>query len=182
MPVGTWLLAGQRLASHRSGRRHPPCLLSELGTASQGPFEGAIQIDTYLVKIARRYACRWVENKMHRQCYIIDRYDDHRLRSVGLLISPARSPEGMHLESERRKLVRTVLGQLSERDRQIQERFYLCGQSQEEIQQAMDLTPNQGRLLRNRAKMKAIAVGASFLRPSHLRCLPPRAIALRART
>ena len=56
------------------------------------------------------------------------------------------------LESERQDLIRSCLDSLPPRQREILQRFYLCEESPEQIQAAMNVGPQQYRLLKWRAK------------------------------
>jgi DNA-directed RNA polymerase specialized sigma subunit len=52
------------------------------------------------------------------------------------------------------ELARRVLEGVSGRDREILQRFYLMEQSQEQIRAVMELSGNQFRLLKSRAKAR----------------------------
>ena len=56
--------------------------------------------------------------------------------------------------SQRADMINRVLGELSERDREILTRFYLLEQSQDQICSEMALTETQFRLLKSRAKAR----------------------------
>ena len=78
--------------------------------------------------------------------------------------------------SQREDLVRRILGELSDRDREILTRFYLREQTQDFIFEQMDLSETQFRLLKSRAKarfgelgkkkLSQRAVGSIFMRTS----------------
>ena len=88
----------------------------------------------------------------------------------------------LQLVGERRGIARTVLNQLSDREREILQRFYVQEQSEEEIQKAMSLTPTQFRLAKWRAKARAATVAATVLKSTPLRRPPQSAIYRVART
>jgi RNA polymerase sigma-70 factor (ECF subfamily) len=64
------------------------------------------------------------------------------------------NPEEAAIFRQRILLVRQVLGELSERDREILTRFYIDEQSQDQICSEMSLTETQFRLLKSRAKAR----------------------------
>jgi len=66
----------------------------------------------------------------------------------------ARNPEQTLGHGQDMDFVLAVLGSLSARDREILERFYLEQQSRRQICQEMNLTVNQFRLLKSRAKQR----------------------------
>jgi RNA polymerase sigma-70 factor (ECF subfamily) len=57
------------------------------------------------------------------------------------------------------QIARRVLEEVSGRDREILQRFYVLGQSQEQIQAVMELSCNQFRLLKSRAKARFGEIG-----------------------
>ncbi len=66
------------------------------------------------------------------------------------------------------ELMRTVLGELSEKDREILTRFYLHEQSQEQICEDMNLSDTQFRLLKSRAKARFGELGRRKLQQKAL--------------
>jgi RNA polymerase sigma factor (sigma-70 family) len=70
----------------------------------------------------------------------------------GSLQHPGADPERSLMEQEKRELMRKLILELRPRDREILERFYLAGQSEEQIRGEMELSANQFRLLKSRAK------------------------------
>ncbi len=73
------------------------------------------------------------------------------------------------MAQQRIELARSVLGMMSERDREILTRFYLSEQTQEQICDEMDLTETQFRLLKSRAKARFAEVGKKKLNGGILR-------------
>jgi RNA polymerase sigma factor (sigma-70 family) len=65
-----------------------------------------------------------------------------------------QNPEQQAIIQERAELIRQTLEQMSRRDREILERFYLHEQTPEQICELMQLTETQFRLLKSRAKAK----------------------------
>ncbi|HBY60919.1 MAG TPA: sigma-70 family RNA polymerase sigma factor [Solibacterales bacterium] len=64
------------------------------------------------------------------------------------------NPEQQAMLRERQSLMGRILGGISRRDREILTRFYLNGESQEQICAEMSLTETQFRLLKSRAKAR----------------------------
>lgn len=77
--------------------------------------------------------------------------------------SQDEDPEARIIEAERSALVRSVLDELSERDREILRRFYLLEQPQEQICAEMGLSVTQFRLLKSRAKLRFGEIGKKRL-------------------
>ena len=71
---------------------------------------------------------------------------------VGLACDPSQSPEQLVLRSERIAIAKRVLAALPHRKREMLIRFYLDGESEEEIRRAMGMSHNQFRLNKSRAK------------------------------
>ncbi len=74
------------------------------------------------------------------------------------------NPEAQAMASERVELMKEVLEGVSARDREILTRFYLRGQSEEQICREMGLTHNQFRMLKYRAKMRFGELGRRRLK------------------
>jgi RNA polymerase sigma-70 factor, ECF subfamily len=75
------------------------------------------------------------------------------LRDLGM------NPEASAIEQQNDTIVERILGGISRRDREILTRFYLLEQTQEQICQEMDLSVNQFRLLKSRAKARFSELG-----------------------
>jgi DNA-directed RNA polymerase specialized sigma24 family protein len=80
------------------------------------------------------------------------RWDSEELTDT--VIDQTCNPESALLTDERAAMVREGLQALSELDRSILTRFYLRRQSRETICEALDLTENQFRLRKWRAKAR----------------------------
>ena len=78
----------------------------------------------------------------------VPRVEDHRA-----------SPEEKAIESQQARVVRTLLEELPERDREVLRRFYILEQSQEQICRDMQLTETQYRLMKSRAKNRLVELG-----------------------
>ncbi|BDC49236.1 hypothetical protein F183_A15520 [Bryobacterales bacterium F-183] len=77
------------------------------------------------------------------------RVDDERTAQV---TDQGETPEGAMLFQQQTAIVREVLAELTDRDREILTRFYVEEQSAQQICEEMSLTMTQFRLLKSRAK------------------------------
>jgi RNA polymerase sigma factor (sigma-70 family) len=83
----------------------------------------------------------------------------------GLAVSDGRSnPEQDAIVHQQAEMMAKVLRSISQRDREILTRFYLLGQSQEQICAEMNLSETQFRLLKSRAKSRFGELGRRRLR------------------
>jgi len=93
-----------------------------------------------------------------------DRRDQAGLH-CGLAVSDGRSnPEQDAIARQQTDIMEKVLRSISKRDREILTRFYLWGQTQEQICAEMGLTETQFRLLKSRAKSRFGELGKRKLR------------------
>jgi len=108
--------------------------------------------------IVRRQVASYIEEAVHL------RKEQAELHP-GLAVADIRSdPEQEAIERQRVELMESVLRNVSRRDREILTRFYLLGQSQEQICREMNLTETQFRLLKSRAKARFGELGKRRLR------------------
>ncbi|HTS74995.1 MAG TPA: sigma-70 family RNA polymerase sigma factor [Bryobacteraceae bacterium] len=98
--------------------------------------------------IVRRQVAAHIDHVVHI------RKDHLDLESSARIADPAGNPEDAAIFRQRIELIRRVLSELSERDREILTRFYLREQAQEQICLEMDLSETQFRLLKSRAKAR----------------------------
>jgi RNA polymerase sigma-70 factor (ECF subfamily) len=83
----------------------------------------------------------------------------------GLTVSDGRSsPEEDAIARQQTEIMEGILRSISRRDREILTRFYLWGQSQQQICEEMGLTDTQFRLLKSRAKARFGELGRRKLR------------------
>jgi len=120
--------------------------------------------------VVRRQVVAHIDSAIH------SRREQTGLQS-GLGISDGRSnPEEDAIAQQRLEIMERVLRSVSRRDREILTRFYLLGQSQEQICQEMNLTETQFRLLKSRAKARFGQLGKRKLKrrpiPQQLRSPP----------
>ncbi|SRR5579885_3215088 len=79
------------------------------------------------------------------------------------IIDPAANPEDNAVFKERIEMIKIVLAEMGERDREILTRFYLREQSQAQICSEMNLSETQFRLLKSRAKLRFGELGKKRL-------------------
>jgi len=107
--------------------------------------------------IVRRQVATYIDQVVHT------RREQTDLELGAAVVDRKGDPEQQAMAREKTELMKSVLGSLSERDRDILVRFYLREQRQEQICQAMRLTETQFRLLKSRAKAKFGEVGKKKL-------------------
>jgi RNA polymerase sigma-70 factor (ECF subfamily) len=98
--------------------------------------------------IVRRQVAAHIDRVVHIRREQID------MESTVRIPDPRGNPEETAIFRQRADLIRRVLKELSERDREILTRFYLREQSQDQICSEMVLTETQFRLLKSRAKAR----------------------------
>jgi RNA polymerase sigma factor (sigma-70 family) len=107
--------------------------------------------------IVRRQVAAHIDRVVHT------RRDQIDLDSTISLADPEGNPEQKAMFSQRTELINRVLGELSDRDREILTRFYLLEQDQDQICSEMALTETQFRLLKSRAKARFGELGKKKL-------------------
>ncbi len=107
--------------------------------------------------IVRRQVAAHIDKVVHT------RRDQIDIDSTIRLADPLENPEEKAIFSQRTDLINRVLGELSDRDREILTRFYLLEQPQDQICSEMALTETQFRLLKSRAKARFGELGRKKL-------------------
>jgi RNA polymerase sigma-70 factor (ECF subfamily) len=107
--------------------------------------------------IVRRQVAAHIDRVVHTRREQLD------LDSSVRIADPRGNPEDTAIFRQRNELIQRVLGELSERDREILTRFYLREQSQDQICSEMHLTETQFRLLKSRAKARFGELGKKKL-------------------
>lgn len=98
--------------------------------------------------VLRRQVAGFIDNRVH--C----RREEADIELVGHISDRGSNPEQTLAFEQKVDLMKVVLSELSETDREVLVRFYLNEQTLEEICAAMDLTETQFRLLKSRAKAR----------------------------
>lgn len=112
----------------------------------------------YVKTIASRMVFAYIEARTEARMCILDTADIH-------ITDGAENPEQAVIRKEKIELMKRVLRELPERDRDILVRFYLQEQTQQEICKEMNLTENQFRLLKWKAKARFGELGCKKLNP-----------------
>ena len=107
--------------------------------------------------IVRRQVAAHIDKVIHT------RRDQIDLDATIRLADPEDNPEEKAMFTQRSELISRVLGELSQRDREILTRFYLLEQSQDQICSEMALSETQFRLLKSRAKARFGELGKKKL-------------------
>lgn len=107
--------------------------------------------------IVRRQVAAHIDRMVH------DRREQIDMDSTLRIVDPTGNPEETVIFRQRNELIRRVMAELSERDREILTRFYLREQGQAQICSEMDLTETQFRLLKSRAKARFGELGKKRL-------------------
>ncbi|MCU1292044.1 MAG: polymerase, sigma-24 subunit, subfamily [Bryobacterales bacterium] len=110
--------------------------------------------------VVRRQVAAYIETAVHT------RREQTDLETGITVADRKQNPEQEAMMREKAALMKSVLGALSERDREILVRFYLKEQPQEQICEEMSLTETQFRLLKSRAKAKFGEIGRKKLTTS----------------
>jgi len=99
--------------------------------------------------VARHQVFSYIEKNVQ------SRRDEISLETAGLFVEDRKpTPEEEAVLRQRAEVMKATLAQLSQRDREILERFYLREETQEQICREMRLTETQFRLTKSRAKAK----------------------------
>jgi len=113
----------------------------------------------------------------HIEKMVATRRDHTELDSSMRIPDPHDNPEESAVFRQRAELIRKVLGELADKDREILTRFYLREQSQDQICREMKLTETQFRLLKSRAKARFGELGKKKLGNRSLQNIALRASA-----
>jgi RNA polymerase sigma-70 factor, ECF subfamily len=107
--------------------------------------------------IVRRQVAAHIDRVVH------NRREQAEFDSTVRVADPHGNPEEAAIFRQRIGLIRQVLRELSDRDREILTRFYIDEQSQDQICSQMGLTETQFRLLKSRAKARFGELGKKKL-------------------
>lgn len=107
--------------------------------------------------VVRRQVAAYIDNAVHV------RRDQTPLDTGFAIPDRNQDPEQQAIVRQKADLMKQVLAGLSQRDRDILERFYLKEQSQEQICEEMALSETQFRLLKSRAKARFGELGKQKL-------------------
>src|SRR6202050_4634186 len=134
----------------------------------RGEFREPSRLMGFVRTIVRRQVAAHIDKVVHT------RRDQIDLDATVRLADPEGNPEEKAMFSERTDMINRVLGELSDRDREILTRFYLLEQSQDQICSEMALSETQFRLLKSRAKARFGDLGKKKLSHRVLRAVHVR--------
>lgn len=123
--------------------------------------KGELREPQRLMGFVRTIVRRQVAAHIDRVVHI--RRDHLDLESSARIPDPAGNPEEAAIFRQRMELIRRVLGEMTDRDREILTRFYLQEEGQDQICSEMELTETQFRLLKSRAKARFGELGRKKL-------------------
>jgi len=112
--------------------------------------------------IVRRQVAAYIDEAVHSRREQADLDTGHVVADLN------ENPEQIAMARQKADLMKAVLASLSQRDREILERFYIREQPQDEICQEMHLSETQFRLLKSRAKARFGEIGKKRLLNSGL--------------
>ena len=112
--------------------------------------------------IVRRQVAAYIDQVVH------SRREEMDIEMGGRVPDRRSNPEQNLVFRQKVDLMKSVLGELSAKDREILTRFYLHEQTQEQICEDMDLTETQFRLLKSRAKARFGELGKRKLQQKAL--------------
>ena len=115
--------------------------------------------------ITRRQVAAHIDRAIHK------RKEQTELEYGVGVADPRFNPEETAILHERKKWIQTVLAELSGRDREILNRFYLLEQDQAQVCQEMSITKTQFRLLKSRAKIRFGELGRKNLAKTNLQAV-----------
>jgi RNA polymerase sigma-70 factor, ECF subfamily len=115
--------------------------------------------------IVRRQVAAHIDKVVH------SRREQIELDSNVKVADPRDNPEESAIFRQRTELIQRVLGELTDRDREILTRFYLHEQGQDQICFEMALTETQFRLLKSRAKARFGELGRKKLAQKSLQAV-----------
>ncbi len=112
--------------------------------------------------VVRRQVAAYIDTVVH------SRREETDIEVSGRVADRRNNPEQTLVFRQKVELMRAVLNELSEKDREILTRFYLCEQTQEQICEDMNLSDTQFRLLKSRAKARFGELGRRKLQQKAL--------------
>jgi RNA polymerase sigma-70 factor (ECF subfamily) len=124
-----------------------------MGTARsirRGEIKDPNRLPAYVRSVAIRCLATAIEASMRsrsRECEVTPN-----------LASTAHTPEELAIQDEQTKLVSSVMRSIPCREREVLTRFYVDGQSKEEICEQLQLTDDQFRNMKSRAKIRVTSM------------------------
>ena len=133
------------------------CFVTVTQSIQQGELRDPDRLLGYIRTVVKRQIAGIIEDSVARRRTHAD-YSD----SLFTIADWKEGPEESVVSRQREAIGRKVLREISDRDREVLMRFYVHEQAYETICEEMDLTYNQFRLLKSRAKARFGKLGRRF--------------------
>jgi len=124
------------------------CFLVVVQAIRHGDLREPDRLMGFVRTIVRRQIAGYIDNAIQTRRQMVDLDTTHGIADT------TENPERVVVSRQQEQLAFEVLKGISSRDREILTRFYLHEESQETICREMNLTENQFRLLKSRAKAR----------------------------
>ena len=122
-------------------------ILDLVSAIQKGALRAPESLPAYAMTIARGKVCTHIRKAIRER-------REHNVVDIVLASPTSDSPEQIALRTEREAIAKRVLTALPPRQREVLIRFYLDGESEEEIRAATGMSHNQFRLIKSRAKLR----------------------------
>jgi len=140
------------------------CVLAVMTAVRKGSVREPERFVGFVHTIVKRHIANRIAVKISAR-------SEDDIKSIALVHSTFPSPETQAIRTEAKIIARRVLDSLGDRDRDVLRRFYLLGQTEEQIRRDLDLSFHVFKNIKHRAKKKfavqwqrhaASGVGASL--------------------
>ncbi|MCC6538201.1 MAG: sigma-70 family RNA polymerase sigma factor [Bryobacterales bacterium] len=131
-----------------------------LGAIRRNELREPGRLAAFVRTVARRQVANHIGGVVHerRDCVDIDTGS-----GADSIVDEGQSPEQRVISAEEVAIMKELLDQIDERDRELLVRFYIREHTAEQICEEMNLSPNQFRLLKSRAKFRFGELGRRAL-------------------
>jgi len=122
---------------------------------SRGEIKDPNKLPGYVRSVAVRCLAATIEGSVRarqRECEVTPN-----------LAASAQTPEELAIQRQRAKIVTKVLGAIPRQEREILTRFYIDGQTKEEICEQLQLSDDQFRNIKSRAKLRVTSMVQSVI-------------------
>lgn len=158
MARGLRLVLGRHVKAQDVGDQLQEVFIELLVAIRKGQIHEPQALAGFARTIAVRKSAAYIDSLMHQ-----------RAREAGIedkslsLASRERMPDLLYQDHQEMKVSRQVLQQLPECQREVLVRFYIKEQTKEQICSDMNLSPDQFRLLKSRAKQRFGELGRRYM-------------------
>ena len=153
----------RQIGADRAEDAYHDLILDLVGAIKKGKLREPEALPAYAMTIARGKVCSHIREAMRDRRNV-------GADSVVVTCAVSENPEQLARRSEREALAKRVLTALPPRHRETLIRFYLTGESEEEVRAAMGMSSNQFRLIKWRAKLRY----AELVQQAMTRVVPSR--------